>query len=109
MNKIEIFILLTIFLPLLASILNLFIKKSENLRDTITLLISITTFVFVIQIFLESEGSYLNNFDIITIMPGLKLSFHVETLGLLFAGIASSLWMMTHLYAIGYMRKNKEK
>ncbi len=109
MNKIEIFILLTIFLPLLASILNLFIKKSENLRDIITLLISIVTFIFVIKIFFESKGSYFDNFDIITIMPDLKVSFHVENLGLLFAGIASSLWVMTHIYAVGYMRKNKEK
>ena len=37
-------------------------------------------------------------------MPGLEIAFNVEPLGLLFAVLASGLWMVTHLYGIGYMR-----
>jgi multicomponent Na+:H+ antiporter subunit D len=41
-------------------------------------------------------------------MPGLDLAFNVEPLGLLFAIVASGLWILTHLYGVGYMRGNNE-
>ena len=42
------------------------------------------------------------------IAPGLRLSFKVEPLGLLFALVASTLWIVNSIYSIGYMRGNKE-
>ena len=42
------------------------------------------------------------------VLPGLDLAFNVEPLGLLFAIVASGLWMVTHIYGIGYMRGNEE-
>ena len=109
MNKIELLILLSIFLPLLAASLNIFLKKNENLRDLLTLFISIITFGCVVNIFLERQNLPEYSLNIFDIMPGLSVSFSVEYLGLLFALIASSLWILTHTYAIGYMRKNNEK
>jgi multicomponent Na+:H+ antiporter subunit D len=37
------------------------------------------------------------------IMPGLQIAFSIEPLGLLFALLASSLWIVANPYAIGYM------
>jgi multicomponent Na+:H+ antiporter subunit D len=42
------------------------------------------------------------------IVPGLELALAVEPLGLLFALVASSLWMVNSVYSIGYMRGNQE-
>jgi multicomponent Na+:H+ antiporter subunit D len=42
------------------------------------------------------------------IMPGLSLALELEPLGLLFALIASSLWLVSVVYSIGYMRGNRE-
>ena len=42
------------------------------------------------------------------IFPGLALEFRVEPLGMLFALIASGLWILSSLYSIGYMRGNDE-
>ena len=42
------------------------------------------------------------------VIPGLALAFKVEPLGLLFALVASSLWIVTSIYSIGYMRGNNE-
>ena len=42
------------------------------------------------------------------IMPGLPIQFDIEPLGLIFALIASGLWIVTHVYAMGYMRGNDE-
>jgi len=45
---------------------------------------------------------------IISVMPGLTLTLSPEPLGLLFATIASGLWIITHLFGVGYMRGNNE-
>jgi len=42
------------------------------------------------------------------VLPGLSIAFNVEPLGLMFALIASGLWILTHIYAVGYMRGNNE-
>ena len=41
-------------------------------------------------------------------LPGLRLAFKVEPLGMLFALIAAGLWIVNSLYSIGYMRGNAE-
>jgi multicomponent Na+:H+ antiporter subunit D len=41
-------------------------------------------------------------------MPGIALAFRVEPLGMLFALVASGLWIVNSLYSIGYMRGNRE-
>ncbi len=43
------------------------------------------------------------------LMPGLGIAFEVEPLGMLFAALASGLWIVNSIYSIGYMRGNKEK
>jgi multicomponent Na+:H+ antiporter subunit D len=43
------------------------------------------------------------------VMPGLSIAFSVEPLGMLFAALASGLWIVNSIYSIGYMRGNKEK
>ncbi|MYF62385.1 MAG: monovalent cation/H+ antiporter subunit D family protein, partial [Gammaproteobacteria bacterium] len=42
-------------------------------------------------------------------LPGLPLELVVEPLGMIFALVAGSLWIVTTLYAIGYMRGHHEK
>ena len=42
------------------------------------------------------------------VLPGIELGFAVEPLGMLFALIAASLWIVNSVYSIGYMRGNDE-
>ncbi len=44
----------------------------------------------------------------IAVVPGLSIAFAVEPLGMLFALIASTLWIVNSVYSIGYMRGNDE-
>ena len=41
---------------------------------------------------------------LVEILPGLAIAFEAEPLGTLFALVASSLWLVTTVYSIGYMR-----
>ncbi len=102
-------IILSILLPVVATITNLILRNHPNLRDGTTLAAAIQTFLLVLWILMESGGALSEKFTLLTVMPGLDIAFHIEPLGLLFALVASGLWIVTHLYAIGYMRGNNEQ
>ncbi|MEW8351452.1 MAG: proton-conducting transporter membrane subunit, partial [Candidatus Thiodiazotropha taylori] len=42
-------------------------------------------------------------------IPGISIAFKIEALGMLFALIAGILWLVTSIYAIGYMRGHNEQ
>ena len=46
---------------------------------------------------------------VVEVVPGLELAFSAEPLGVLFALVASGLWIVTTLYSIGYMRGHHEE
>jgi multicomponent Na+:H+ antiporter subunit D len=46
--------------------------------------------------------------NLIDVLPGVGIAFRVDGLGLLFALVSSSLWIITSAYSIGYMRGLKE-
>ena len=45
---------------------------------------------------------------LIETLPGLPLRLEVEPLGMIFAAVASFLWIVTSIYSIGYMRGHNE-
>ena len=102
-------ILLSMILPALAVVLNLVLRDRENLRDGLTFVITAATFAVVLVILYNVGNQTTAPFVLFEVLPGLDLAFNVEPLGLMFALLASGLWMVTHIYAIGYMRTNKEK
>ncbi len=95
-------------IPVLAAGLNVIIRTKENIRDFLTLILAVITFICVVNILLIFNSGQIIDFTLFTVMPGLEVGFHVEPLGMLFALTASSLWIVTHVYAIGYMRGNSE-
>ncbi|RYD03132.1 hypothetical protein N752_21285 [Desulforamulus aquiferis] len=53
------------------------------------------------------EGKVIE-YHLATILPGLDLAFKVDALGMTLALTASFLWIITSVYAIGYMRSLDE-
>ena len=82
---------LAIVIPLLAGLLVLLFRNHASLRDASSLLIAVLLFIFTAQL-LGSEQQNISH-TLFTITPGLSLSFHIEPLGLMFALLASSLWI----------------
>ena len=101
-------ILCSILMPLVGILGNLVLRKSINLRDTFTFLVSVLTFGSVFIVFILTGGVQNEELSLFMVLPNLDIAFKVEPLGLLFALVASGLWMLTHLYGIGYMRGNNE-
>ncbi|MDU8928837.1 proton-conducting transporter membrane subunit [Alisedimentitalea sp. MJ-SS2] len=101
-------ITLSMAIPTLAMVGNIVLRNRADLRDGMTLLAAVLTFACVLVV-LGNEGSGTTEKMVVgQVMPGIELAFHVEPLGLMFALIASGLWILTHLYGIGYMRGNNE-
>ncbi len=102
-------ILLALCLPMIAAVLIALAHNKSNLREAFTLLTSIGLIFVVYSLLarvLEGEQPALHLFNI---LPGLAISFEIEPLGILFACIASFLWLINSIYSIGYMRANNEK
>lgn len=99
----------TMVLPLLAFVLCLVARDRPDLRDGGTFLITLALFFCVLQVAFNFDADTGNVVEIFTFQPGLSLAFSVEPLGLIFALVASSLWIATHVYGVGYMRGNNEK
>ncbi len=103
-------ILVAIALPLAGALaIALAGRISPNLRETVTLLTA-AALIWVVWGLLPTliEGGR-PSVQLSQVMPGLDIAFTVEPLGMLFAALASGLWIINSIYSIGYMRGNKEK
>jgi multicomponent Na+:H+ antiporter subunit D len=102
-------LLLAVFLPFAGAIGILLCGRWPNLRESVTLLTAamVCAVVFTLNGQLR-EGVHIA-VDIAEPLPGLVIGFEVESLGMLFALVASVLWLVTSIYSIGYMRKHHEQ
>ena len=92
---------LALLVPLLGAVGIALTGKSPNLRETVTLTTAAITFALVASIFDDVMAGARPEWTMLEMIPGLSISFTVEPLGMVFAGIASFLWIVTTIYAIG--------
>lgn len=99
----------TLLIPLLAVVGIVLCSRWENLRETASLGAAAILFAVVCTLYGNLRDGVELAVHWIEILPGLAISFRVDTMGMVFALIASSLWFVTVLYAIGYMRGHDEQ
>lgn len=99
---------LVMLLPLLAAIGILLFRSQPNVREAVSLIAGVAQFLLLLNLYLNLNGAEQVAFTWLEVMPGLSLSFEIQPLGILFGLVASLLWPVTILYAIGYMRAHKE-
>ena len=79
-------------------------EKRKNLRETFTFLVAtIQASVVLSMVPILLSGSIIE-FQIWQMFTHVPLLLRVDGFGLLFACVASLLWIATSVYAIGYMR-----
>jgi multicomponent Na+:H+ antiporter subunit D len=101
-------VLLTVLLPFAGAVGVVLGGRWPNLREAVTLATAAAVCLCVISIYLRFINGALPAVDIAEPLPGLYLRFEIESLGMLFALVASILWFITSIYAIGYMRGHHE-
>ena len=106
----ETLILLALAIPFMGSLLVLFAgPASANIRDGITVVTALVLFSVVWQLIGIVDAGGHPSVTLLEMLPGLTITFSLEPLGMVFAGIASFLWIVTSFYAFGYMRGHHEK
>ncbi|MEA1889568.1 MAG: proton-conducting transporter membrane subunit [Pseudomonadota bacterium] len=105
----EALILIIILLPLLAVVGIIAARHHPDVREGVTLVTASLVAILVVIIanrFLNGEVFALT---VAEPLPGITIAFKIEALGMLFALVAGLLWLVTSIYAIGYMRSHNEQ
>jgi len=101
-------VLIAVALPFLGALLIPLFGKHPNQREAVTLVTAVALVAAVAGLLAPVLGGARPEAGGFEIAPGLALAFQVEPLGMLFALVASSLWIVNSIYSIGYMRANNE-
>ena len=101
-------IVAAILLPVAGAVLIGLAGARPNLRETITLVTAALLFADVLTLVPHVLDGARPTALLVQTLPGVPISFTVEPLGMIFATVASGLWIVTSIYSIGYMRGNNE-
>ncbi len=83
--------------------------KWPNLREGVTLFTACTLFYHVCSLVPDVMAGQVVSRVLAEPAPGILIQLNLEPLGMLFALIASGLWIVTSVFSIGYMRGNNVK
>jgi multicomponent Na+:H+ antiporter subunit D len=100
--------LAVIAIPSLGAGLIALSHRRPNLREGMTLLTAAAMFAAVCTLVPQVLAGARPATGAWTVVPGVELRLALEPLGMMFALIASFLWIVNSLYSIGYMRGNDE-
>jgi multicomponent Na+:H+ antiporter subunit D len=101
-------VLLALFAPLVGALLIPLFGKQPNLRETVTLITAVILCATVFGLLGPVLDGARPEATLVEITPALVLALKVEPLGMMFALLASILWIINSIYSIGYMRANDE-
>jgi multicomponent Na+:H+ antiporter subunit D len=79
-------------------------ERSPNRREAWTFLAAVTSFLLVATMLPAVLAGNRVEYVVAHVLPGASLAFSVDGPGLLFALVASLLWIVTSVYSVGYMR-----
>ena len=100
-----------VLLPLIASCLIYVLGEHirPNFREAITFAAAFPMAALVYSMIPAALAGKEIGFTLLEIVKGVPLQFSVDAAGMIFACVASTLWIVTSCYSIGYMRGHGEK
>ena len=78
--------------------------RRPNVREGFTILTALATFGIVASLVPAALSGTVHVSRLGTFVPGVDLTLSADPLGMIFALLASALWLITSFYSIGYMR-----
>ncbi len=100
--------------PLLAVLVSLLVtpilasSRAPNVREMWTFVAAGVKFLLVLSMLPVILNGTQIVYTVAEVIPGAAIKFKVDSFGMLFALVSSSLWIVTSVYSIGYMRGLKE-
>jgi multicomponent Na+:H+ antiporter subunit D len=101
-------LILPILIPLLGAGIIASLGRWPNIRETASVLTALILFCLVCSFVPHVQAGESLRISLFSLVPGLTVTFALEPLGVLFALIASGLWILTAIYAAGYLRAHHE-
>jgi multicomponent Na+:H+ antiporter subunit D len=100
---------LVAILAALAGVVMVMLSKNKpNLRESWSVLAAVTMFGTVASMVQPVLAGNRLEYTLFQILPGLSVKFRVDAFGMVFALVASFLWIAATFYSAGYMRGLKE-
>ena len=82
--------------------------RSPNVREGWTIAAAVAKFAIVVSMLPAVLDGAVFETSLGAFLPGVEFALRADALGMLFAVLASGLWIVTSFYSIGYMRGNDE-
>ena len=96
--------LLAVVVSLVAAVAILLSRSRPNLRETWTLVAALAKCGVVVSMLPSVVDGVVFETRPLELVPGWSLHLRTDPIGMVFALLASSLWVLTSFYSIGYMR-----
>ncbi len=102
-------LLLAVLIPLIGAGLIMLTGKRPNLREAVSLLSAVGLFITVLCLAPGVLAGTVYQWTLFELLPGLSFRLRADALSMVFALVASFLWILAVFYSAGYMRGLKEK
>ena len=102
--SVPVLLVLALAVPFAGAVLILLLRRNPNAREAASLVTGGVLFAIVLRIYGAVSGGERPEMVLAEPIPGIPIALEAEPLGVLFALIASFLWIVTTMYSIGYMR-----
>jgi len=96
-------------IPLVGAVAIALLRRFPNAREAATLLTAAMLLSCVGAVAPGAFDGPAERHVLWSVVPGVDLALRLEPLGIVYALVASSLWVLNSLYSIGYMRGNREQ
>ncbi|MDH4319317.1 MAG: monovalent cation/H+ antiporter subunit D family protein [Desulfobulbaceae bacterium] len=102
-------LLLAVVIPLFGSLLVMLLKKNPNLREFVSFSSALLLFSMVLS-FIPAvlQRKEVLQYTVFKMLPGITMTLRADGFSMIFALVASSLWIIAVFYSMGYMRGLEE-
>ncbi|MBC6403228.1 MAG: monovalent cation/H+ antiporter subunit D family protein [Hyphomonadaceae bacterium] len=107
--KAESALALMLIIPALAALIIPVFRSRPNIREAVSLIAGILLLVNVAHLVMMVSTGLRPELTLGTFAGNFEVKLVLEPLGVTFAAIAGSLWILNTLFTIGYMRGNRER
>ena len=101
-------LLIALLIPLIGTLGVMYKGDNENLREGISCVSSLLLLFIVGSMIPQVLGGKTLVLHMFTILPGVTVTLRADSMSMIFALVASSLWTIAVFYSMGYMRGLKE-
>ncbi|HIJ77698.1 MAG: monovalent cation/H+ antiporter subunit D family protein [Desulfobulbaceae bacterium] len=96
--------LLAVMTALAGSILVMMSGRKPNIRESWSFIAAVTMFSIIASMIPTILSGKTLVYQLFKILPGLTVTFRVDAFSMIFAVVASFLWILAVFYSAGYMR-----